>query len=337
VPGGLAVAVAPLADVGPDGPVPGLCKPPGLCSSVVLGTELSAGLGLPDGLGLPVSVGVGEELGDGGDDVLWLGAGEALGDVPWLGATVGVQLPAGLGETLGLGGIGAGVGPAPWSGQKGMNGAGATILCPLPLTAPPPGWPAAPWLVLLPIIELGAWMCCWSTLIASAPDPMITAKAASAAAGRSHAGRELAAPLGLNQATAWPAQPSAGPIRLDSGPIRSNTGPIRPNTGPIRPNTGLMRPNTGLMRSSAGPTRPDTGVIRSRNQVSTGLNRSAAGSVPDIIQAVTVGRGDVSRARIRSRPSPAGSTESAAARSAWRSSSSCSRVGYVMDSAPGLP
>jgi len=337
VPGGLAVAVAPLADVGPAGPVSELCKPPGLCSPVVLGAELSAGLGLPDGLGLPVSVGVGEELGDGGGDVLWLGVGTALGDVLWLGTTVGVQLPAGLGEILGLGGIGAGVGPAPWSGQKGMNGAAGTILCPLPLTAPRLVWSAVPWLALRPIDELGAWMCCWSTLIASAPDPMITTKAASAAAGRSHAGREPAAPLGLSQAAAWPAQPRAGPIRLDSGPIRSSTGPIRSSTGPMRSNTGPMRSNTGPIRSSAGPTRPDTGVIRSRNQVSTGLNRSAVGSVPDIIQAATVGRGDVSRARIRSRPSPAGSTESAAARSAWRSSSSCSRVGYVMDSAPGLP
>jgi len=44
-----------------------------------------------------------------------------------------------------------------------------------------------------------------------------------------------------------------------------------------------------------------------------------------IIHAMTSGRGVVSRARIWARPSPAGSTESAAVRSAWRSMTSGSR------------
>ncbi len=46
------------------------------------------------------------------------------------------------------------------------------------------------------------------------------------------------------------------------------------------------------------------------------------GSAQETIQAAITGRGGVSRARIRPRPSAAGSIESAAARSALRSRSS---------------
>src|SRR6266567_3499070 len=174
---------------------------------------------------------------------------------------------------------------------------------------------------------------------------MITANAAIAAAGRSHLGPVLIMPPPVrSQASARPSRANAGPSRANAGPIRANAGPIRANAGPIRTNAGPSRANAGPSRANAGPIRPKAGPIRLKawpirrcSQLRKGLTRSAAGSAPHIIQAATVGRGAVSRARIRSRPSPAGSTESPAARSARRSRSSCSRVGYVMDSAPGLP
>jgi len=188
------------------------------------------------------------------------------------------------------------------------------------------------------VATLGCVIVRCSALIAKAPDPMITATAAIAAAGRSHRGPVLSMPPPVrSQASAERSRANAGLSGANAGPSLANAGPSLANAGPSRPNAGPSRANTGESRPNAGPIRPKAWQIRRRSQARKGLIRSAAGSASDIIQAAKAGRGPVSRARIRSRPSPAGSTESPAARSARRSRSSCSRVGYVMDSAPGLP
>jgi hypothetical protein len=101
---------------------------------------------------------------------------------------------------------------------------------------------------------------------ASAPDPMISTKAAIAATGRSQ--------------------------RYGDGEPPSDAG------------------------NSQRTTR------ESRNERSAGPIRDPAGSEPAAIHAAVAGRGVVIRARMRSKPSPSGSTDSAAARRAWRSRSS---------------
>ena len=153
---------------------------------------------------------------------------------------------------------------------------------PLPeLGCPPLGLSAA---VLLP---KGVAVCC-SWLIASAPEPIITTKAAIAPAARSHVGRVRGSP------------------RADMMPV----------------NAAVIRPSAGWARPATGPIRPCARSSRRRSQGTASRRRSMAGSVQETIQAAITGRGGVSRARIRPRPSAAGSTESAAARSALRSRSS---------------
>ena len=259
------------------------------------GVALDVGIALAPGLGLPESVGVDVGLGlaDGDGDV-GVGVGLADGD-----GDVGVGLGV---DGFGDGGQvedGAGLALRGFGGSRPVLSCGVSGTSGQPVLFSSRGVPspASPVVLrgeacgrLLPsavVLPIGAAVCC-SRAIASAPDPIIRTKAAIAPTGRSHAARAR-------------------------GSLRAGTIPV--NAARIRPSAGRARPATGPIRPCARPSRR-------RSQVTASRRRSAAGSVPETIQAAITGRGGVSRARIRPRPSAAGSTESAAARSALRSRSS---------------
>jgi hypothetical protein len=262
------------------------------------GAALDVGIVLAPGLGLTEPLGDGLGVTDGDGDV-----GDGVGD----GVTDGDgDVGDGVADGFGDGGqVEDGAGLA-WRGSGasgpvlscGVSGASGQVVffnqvffnwCAVPFSPPPlPELGCPP---LEPPIATGLPVgkaCCCSWLIASAPEPIITTKAASAPAGRSHAARVR-------------GSPGAGMMPVNGAAIWPSAGRARPATGPIR---RYARPR------------------RRRSQVAASRRRSIAGSVPVTIQAAIAGRGGVSRARIRPRPSAAGSTESAAARSALRSRSS---------------
>lgn len=158
------------------------------------GVTLVAGLGL---VVVRVGVVVGVAVGDGVAVVLGVGVGVGVGLVLGVGVGVGLVLEVGVGVGVGqvadgdgffllAGTIGGASTPRRGLREKtGQPGPGS--VCPEPAVVPPPGAPA----------EGGTWPTsaaelpddvpvCISLLIAKAPDPMITTKAAIAAAGRSH-------------------------------------------------------------------------------------------------------------------------------------------------------
>jgi hypothetical protein len=267
------------------------------------GSPDGVGMSLAPGLGLTEPLGVGVGLTDVGGDVGG-GVGVGLTDV---GGDVGGGVGVGVTEGFGDGGQvedGAGL---TWcrpgasrpmlscelggaSGQPVFLNQGFFNRCAPPASACPPPLPELGCPLLGPIAavlpKVVAVCCSW--LMASAPEPIITTKAAIAPAARSHVVRVR-------------GSPRAGIMPVNAAVIRPSTGWAWPATGPIRPRA----------RSS-----------RRRSQGTASRRRSMAGSVQETIQAAITGRGRVSRARIRPRPSAAGSTESAAARSALRSRSS---------------
>ena len=108
------------------------------------------------------------------------------------------------------------------------------------------------------------------------------------------------------------------------------------STAPARSPAGCCR-----SRSLPGPatrkcslTAPRTPWSHADITSSPLSARLAPAEYPAIIQATSSGRGVVSRARIRSRPSSAGSTELAAARSVRRRISSRSRSRWVISGSP---
>jgi hypothetical protein len=280
------------------------------------GAALDVGMAVAPGLGL-TGGDVGGGLGLTGGDVgggLGLGLTDPVGVGVAVGVDVGLEL--GLAEGFGDGGqvedgagpAGSGIGAsrlmlnfesAGASGQPGLFNHGFfNWRAPAASARPPP-----------PRTELGClplWLdaaarrasvaVCCSWPMASAPEPIITTNAAIAAAGRSQA----AARTG--------SLPLAG--RIGVGAV-----PVPPNRVPSWPRAGRARPATGQIRLCARPSRR-------RSQGTASRRRSMTGSVQETIQAAITGRGGVSRARIRPRPSAAGSIESAAARSALRSRSS---------------
>jgi hypothetical protein len=269
--------------------------------------------GAPDGAALDVGMAVAPGLGLTGGDVAG-GLGLTGGDVG-VGVGLGLELTGGdvgVGDggqvEDGAGPAGSGIGAsrlmlnfesAGASGQPGLFNHGFfNWRAPAASARPPP-----------PRTELGClplWLdaaarrasvaVCCSWPMASAPEPIITTNAAIAAAGRSQA----AARTG--------SLPLAG--RIGVGAV-----PVPPNRVPSWPRAGRARPATGQIRLCARPSRR-------RSQGTASRRRSMTGSVQETIQAAITGRGGVSRARIRPRPSAAGSIESAAARSALRSRSS---------------
>jgi hypothetical protein len=282
-------------------PVTGPTKSTTVFTDAPDGAALDVGMALAPGLGLTEPVGVDVGLTDGDGDV-GVGVGLGLTDVGvGLGVGLGVRDGCGDGGQVedGAGLTWCGSGASRLMLSREVSGArGQPVLfnqvffnwCARPASACPPplrelGYPGL-WAVAAAGPRFVAVCCSW--LIASAPEPIITTKAAIAPTARSHAGRVR-------------GSPRAGLMPLNAAVIRPSAGWARPATGPIRP----------CARSS-----------RRRSQGTASRRRSRAGSVQETIQAAITGRGGVSRARIRPRPSAAGSTESAAARSALRSRSS---------------
>ncbi len=278
------------------------------------GAALDVGMAVAPGLGLTggdVAGGLGLTGGDVGVGV-GLGLGLTGGDV---GVGVGLGLGLGLAEGFGDGGqvedgagpAGSGIGASRLmlnfeaggaSGQPGLFNHGFfNWRAPAASARPPPRTELGClplWLDAAARLASVAVCCSWP--MASAPEPIITTNAAIAAAGRSQA----AARTG--------SLPLAG--RIGVGAV-----PVPPNRVPSWPIAGRARPATGPIRPCARPSRR-------RSQGTASRRRSMTGSVQETIQAAITGRGGVSRARIRPRPSAAGSIESAAARSALRSRSS---------------
>jgi hypothetical protein len=261
------------------------------------GTALDVGIALAPGLGLtePVGVEVGLGLTDGDGDVgVGLGLTDGDGDVGvGVGLTDGDGGQVEDGAGLAFGWFGASRPVMSCGGVSGASGQPVFFSSRgVPAPASPPASRAEGCTRLrltAAVLPAGATGCC-SWLIASAPDPIIMTKAAIAPTGRSHAAR----------------------VRVRGSP-RAGMMPV---------NAAVSRPSAGQVRLTGVPIRPCARPSRRRSQVTASRRRSTAGSVPETIQAAITGRGGVSRARIRPRPSAAGSTESAAARSALRSRSS---------------
>jgi hypothetical protein len=153
------------------------------------GLVLAVGVGVGVGVSVGVGVAVGVEVGVAVGLVLGVGVGVGLVLGVGVGVGVGVQLALGDGFLLLAGNSGGARKPpdVPCGLLPGKTLAGDSGLAP-PLTAPPPCEPPEPWPVLPPEAELlnDGGLVCISLLIANAPDPTITTKAAIAATGRSH-------------------------------------------------------------------------------------------------------------------------------------------------------
>jgi hypothetical protein len=268
---------------------------------------VTAGLGeeLDDGLGEELGDGLGEELGDGLGEGLGDGLGEGLGDRlgEGLGDGLGVRIGVGQADRLGLAiglalgdglalaftlGQALGLGHAPGLAAAGVGQwAGAALLwCFLPDAVPATG--AAP--------------------PAGAPPPL----------------------------TAGPPVPTAGPppstvwIRATACANTCWGNGVNAKTAAIAMKAARASPATGR---HAGCCRPDR-AARYRSRAAPGTCCSHSHAVcspprarpttsgnPVVIQATGVECGLVSRARIRSRPSSAGSIASASVCNRRRSSS----------------
>jgi hypothetical protein len=154
---------------------------------LVLAVGVGVGVGVSVGVGVAVGVEVGVAVG------LVLGVGVGVGVTLVLGVGVGV----GVGEQLAFGDVflplpgnsgGARKPPeVPWGLLPGKTLPGDSALAP-PLSPPPPLC-EPPETGPVPPAEaelLDGGLVCISLLIANAPDPRITTKAAITATGRSH-------------------------------------------------------------------------------------------------------------------------------------------------------
>ncbi len=156
------------------------------------GLVLVVGVGVGVGVSVGVGVAVGVEVGVGVAVGLVLGVGVGVGLVLGVGVGVGdgEQVDVCDGFLLLAGNSGGARRPpgAPCELLPGKTLPKGSALLPPPLTAPPPFEPPEPWPGLPPEAELlnDGGLVCISLLIANAPDPRITTKAAITAAGRSH-------------------------------------------------------------------------------------------------------------------------------------------------------
>jgi hypothetical protein len=172
--------------------------------SLGLGVADADGVTLDVGLVLAVGVGVGVVVSVGVGVAVGVEVGVAVGLVLGVGVGVEVTLVLGVGEGVAVGeqlafgdvflplpgnSGGARKPPdVPWGLLPGKTLPGDSAWPPPRTPPPPPLEPAEPYPVAPPATELpgdGALVCI-SLLIANAPDPRITTKAAIAATGRNH-------------------------------------------------------------------------------------------------------------------------------------------------------
>jgi len=261
--------------------------------------------GLGDGDLLPVGLGLtaeplGEALGSGVAEPVGLAEGVAVGVglVVRVGLTVGLGLSVGLGLTVGL----------------GLSvGLGLTVGLGLPVGV---------------VVELGLGLAAGLVL------PGV---------GVAQFADALSFPVGLPGEAPFAVGPSASGLPAPDTPALPPSPlappPMTPMKGRLRVPDEIACGSVVTARAPAATTKtavaiaaagrshaarcgPCAGLGRAGLKSSvTGLSTSRSHEYPDIIQAACAGRGALSRARIRSRPSAAGSTESAARCSARRSTS----------------
>jgi hypothetical protein len=348
------------------GPGPAGLQPDGLGAGLAAGSADGFGAGLADGLGPGLAPGAPDELGPGLADGLGVesddgagvgladGEGVGLADVPGVGLDVGVAVELGRGLAEGLG---QARGAVPARGVGLADGLTVTDGLGVPL-ADGPG--------LAGRLGLGDGRARAAEL-GQAPGLEQPAGLAVARVGQraEAAPRGLCRPCAAPVAPAAP--PGSVPWPLTAGPLAAPGDPplskdqiseaawetACPGSG-TSTNVTTTAASTAAAATTAGcrarRSHPDGGPghpVRSRLRAAPKAGRSRAGAdcshatagssppstrpvtagYPAMIQATGAECGTVSRARIRSRPSSAGSTESASARRARRSHSACSKSG----------
>jgi hypothetical protein len=265
-----------------------------------VGEELGDGLGegLSDGLGEGLGDGLGEGLGDGLGEGLGDGLGEGLGDrlgegpgdvgqADRLGLAIGPTLGAGLAPAFGLGqALGPGHGPGLAAAAVAQPAGAALLWCFLPVPAPTPA--AAPPACVPPPLTAGP-------PVPTAGPPPSTVWISATACAYTCPGNGVNAKAAAIAMKAASASPATG---RHAGCCRA---------GRTARNRSRAVPGTCCSHSPAVCSPPRARPTTSEN--------------PMVIQATGVECGTVSRARIRSRPSSAGSMPSASACSTRRSSS----------------